>query len=1025
MNESSTDAVNHLICRLCSHKARLISLFKGKSRSIRDLIRKMVAVTIGIKYEEDNYFDCICSSCIIETYNLLVFKTKCLKNEEKLQALIPNIPKKSDSGTKLSDIELPNYTELKHILTNWLRTKSFISTESSGSSGESSSSPACAKTKIDKSTQTHSPKCFNVSIQNAFMPIIPKVTIETQTNLIKTINADIQCNLGKKESSKRPRIKDKYTQCDLLKIQTKKPKGFFDVYTQTIDLKTENNNEAIITGKYDSDKYSCVHKTLNNRIKNINSDKNKTKKLKDKLKQHKSSKNIDELFEPLKTDKAAVGLEFTIKKNSSDSSNDSTELKMVDNSCNLTQASNKAQSHEKFTDNLQVEKVNDSGDKLVTETLIKSSKQDESKNVRPRRNLSFKSELKTPSPLQVKETLPKIITSPLNTTDTNSTEASNKAQSHEKVTDNLQVEQVNDSGDKLVTETLIKSSKQDESKNVRPRRNLSLKSELKTPSPLQVKETLPKIITAPLNTTDTNSTEASDKAHLNENITDNLQAEQVNDSGDKLVTEMLIKDSKQDENKNVRPRRNLSSKSKLKTPSPLKVTETLPIIKSPLNTTDTKKSGRIANKSHLSQSDERATSGLLKVTEPVTSPKVKETNVHTETPCQSNKNRRSEDRKVDSEYLRPKRKQCLKPETPPNINRLQIKETLPIITKSPCNTDSQKCERLQLGQSNERATSGLLKVAEPVTSPKVKETNIPSETSSQPNKNRSEYRKIETEYLRPKRKSCLKPETPPNINRSQIKEALPNITKSPLDSEKFERLSNKLELSQSNEKATSRLLKVTEPVTSPNVKETNSPIEISFQSNKNLPFPDSSVYKLLNVDCQKSDLLEVKVEQDSPNLINLDTSIVLKSSPVSYDNEPSPNNEPSLNDDSPNSSGLLQTTGKVEYLRTCPECGRIIHTKNELVEHRKSHMKCYLCKKRFKSIKKTKEHMNSDCIRKLDSTNPVITLMKIEDCQTLTNQYPNVLEQITQSPKKRRRNDHSEENSSRKKIVFLPSTSSE
>ncbi|CAH1113596.1 unnamed protein product [Psylliodes chrysocephalus] len=940
MNESSTDAVNHLICRLCSHKARLISLFKGKSRSIRDLIRKMVAVTIGIKYEEDNYFDCICSSCIIETYNLLVFKTKCLKNEEKLQALIPNIPKKSDSGTKLSDIELPNYTELKHILTNWLRTKSFISTESSGSSGESSSSPACAKTKIDKSTQTHSPKCFNVSIQNAFMPIIPKVTIETQTNLIKTINADIQCNLGKKESSKRPRIKDKYTQCDLLKIQTKKPKGFFDVYTQTIDLKTENNNEAIITGKYDSDKYSCVHKTLNNRIKNINSDKNKTKKLKDKLKQHKSSKNIDELFEPLKTDKAAVGLEFTIKKNSSDSSNDSTELKMVDNSCNLTQASNKAQSHEKFTDNLQVEKVNDSGDKLVTETLIKSSKQDESKNVRPRRNLS-------------------------------------------------------------------------------------LKSELKTPSPLQVKETLPKIITAPLNTTDTNSTEASDKAHLNENITDNLQAEQVNDSGDKLVTEMLIKDSKQDENKNVRPRRNLSSKSKLKTPSPLKVTETLPIIKSPLNTTDTKKSGRIANKSHLSQSDERATSGLLKVTEPVTSPKVKETNVHTETPCQSNKNRRSEDRKVDSEYLRPKRKQCLKPETPPNINRLQIKETLPIITKSPCNTDSQKCERLQLGQSNERATSGLLKVAEPVTSPKVKETNIPSETSSQPNKNRSEYRKIETEYLRPKRKSCLKPETPPNINRSQIKEALPNITKSPLDSEKFERLSNKLELSQSNEKATSRLLKVTEPVTSPNVKETNSPIEISFQSNKNLPFPDSSVYKLLNVDCQKSDLLEVKVEQDSPNLINLDTSIVLKSSPVSYDNEPSPNNEPSLNDDSPNSSGLLQTTGKVEYLRTCPECGRIIHTKNELVEHRKSHMKCYLCKKRFKSIKKTKEHMNSDCIRKLDSTNPVITLMKIEDCQTLTNQYPNVLEQITQSPKKRRRNDHSEENSSRKKIVFLPSTSSE
>lgn len=127
-------------CRLCSSTSSLISLFSGKSRKNRDIIRKLTFETVHIQvglfllqsslsrhsrlslflakhfkidllivliiqntnfflhlifllychiyylqFEEGDVYACICYSCVTQVYNFYIFKIRSQENDKRLQ----------------------------------------------------------------------------------------------------------------------------------------------------------------------------------------------------------------------------------------------------------------------------------------------------------------------------------------------------------------------------------------------------------------------------------------------------------------------------------------------------------------------------------------------------------------------------------------------------------------------------------------------------------------------------------------------------------------------------------------------------------------------------------------------------------------------------------------------------------------------------------------------------------------------------------------------------------------------------
>ncbi|CAG9857940.1 unnamed protein product [Phyllotreta striolata] len=139
---------------------------------------------------------------------------------------------------------------------------------------------------------------------------------------------------------------------------------------------------------------------------------------------------------------------------------------------------------------------------------------------------------------------------------------------------------------------------------------------------------------------------------------------------------------------------------------------------------------------------------------------------------------------------------------------------------------------------------------------------------------------------------------------------------------------------------------------------------------------NSAANKLLKTDCHSNPKKSSNVDTKCLE-IEINEQITLE--PLDIKSEPlSPAAVMSCSSFAP-AENSLQFTRKVEYLRNCKECGTVLHTKADSHQHRKTHMKCYLCKKRFPSIKKAKEHMNSSCIRNICSKDPIISLEKLKE----------------------------------------------
>lgn len=79
----------------------------------------------------------------------------------------------------------------------------------------------------------------------------------------------------------------------------------------------------------------------------------------------------------------------------------------------------------------------------------------------------------------------------------------------------------------------------------------------------------------------------------------------------------------------------------------------------------------------------------------------------------------------------------------------------------------------------------------------------------------------------------------------------------------------------------------------------------------------------------------------------------------------------------------------------CKMCDKILFSKESYMLHKKSHMTCSFCKKKFLSIKRTKLHIDYDCETKKRVDVPtVVQLIKVENLQEAQKNYSKCLEDL-------------------------------
>ncbi|CAG9839423.1 unnamed protein product [Diabrotica balteata] len=118
MNEFSEDTSKQ--CRLCSAKSCLITLVRKQDGKIR----KLIEVTIGVKIDENDYFNHVCLNCIIFAYNIHVFKENTLIREDKIQGFLKkrNMHQKHKTPViQPTNSSLYNFCEDISSLANWIK----------------------------------------------------------------------------------------------------------------------------------------------------------------------------------------------------------------------------------------------------------------------------------------------------------------------------------------------------------------------------------------------------------------------------------------------------------------------------------------------------------------------------------------------------------------------------------------------------------------------------------------------------------------------------------------------------------------------------------------------------------------------------------------------------------------------------------------------------------------------------------------------------------------------------------------
>ncbi|KAJ8924500.1 hypothetical protein NQ315_007297 [Exocentrus adspersus] len=173
----------------------------------------------------------------------------------------------------------------------------------------------------------------------------------------------------------------------------------------------------------------------------------------------------------------------------------------------------------------------------------------------------------------------------------------------------------------------------------------------------------------------------------------------------------------------------------------------------------------------------------------------------------------------------------------------------------------------------------------------------------------------------------------------------------------------------------------------PNLRNRDSSTQIS-----SISLEKSTQYNICGENCTRTDckchlLLDIKQELVplSPLLLSplqgLDVGVIPNKSKTHVSPIP-----PCI---SPMSSNLLTVRNRSHSVIICQICDQAFYSKPSYKLHRKSHMVCNFCKKKFISVKRTKWHLQYDCeVKKLLNVEPVVRLMRLERLKNVREKYP-------------------------------------
>lgn len=149
---------------------------------------------------------------------------------------------------------------------------------------------------------------------------------------------------------------------------------------------------------------------------------------------------------------------------------------------------------------------------------------------------------------------------------------------------------------------------------------------------------------------------------------------------------------------------------------------------------------------------------------------------------------------------------------------------------------------------------------------------------------------------------------------------------------------------------------------------------------------------ICNKNCQEADckccvrsLCNIKQEPQllTPTNLSLINSLDISLSP----NKNSPSS-PVSSVTSPISISLLTEKRRSRNVIVCKQCHQVLYTKASYNLHKKVHMVCSFCKRKFFSMKRANRHIENDCeIKKIVSAQPFVQLPRLESLRSVREKY--------------------------------------
>ncbi|XP_060531288.1 uncharacterized protein LOC132704944 isoform X2 [Cylas formicarius] len=201
-------------CRLCCSNNNLISMFGGKTKNKRDLLRKMIFEILQLEIRPSDSVTSVCFNCCVDISNFFTFKLNYLHCQEYIEMKFgreDNNKKIRLQCSDLHDMQIPGIKDIECII-NWLVSKG-------GSTSKKTEDIGIQTSRVilrDMPVQVSSEPVKNV-VDNATMtlPIIDE-TNSKLANVLDVQNTYQQLNSRSKHKMRSNQNKNRSCQTNFL-----------------------------------------------------------------------------------------------------------------------------------------------------------------------------------------------------------------------------------------------------------------------------------------------------------------------------------------------------------------------------------------------------------------------------------------------------------------------------------------------------------------------------------------------------------------------------------------------------------------------------------------------------------------------------------------------------------------------------------------------------------------------------------------------------------------------------------------